>query len=124
MVNQISPFPPARPSTETSGTTTTNLRGRAHLTPDKQIQGQGQIPPPRARLDENRSESGGFREILEEGFGRVRLPDTIQLVAALEAARDHAGLADKAVPGLGRLVTAVIDDETRKLQRYLDLRGQ
>lgn len=123
MVNQITPFPPARPSSETSQTTATNTRGRAHLTPEQQIQNQGYpVIPPRA--DQGRNETGGFREILEEGFGRVRLPDAIQLVAALEAAREHAGMADKAVPGLGRLVTAVIDDETRKLQRYLDLRGQ
>ena len=42
-------------------------------------------------------------------------------MAALEAAQEFAPLADRAVPGLGRLVSAVIEDERFKLARMLDL---
>ncbi|SMO45116.1 hypothetical protein [Paracoccus laeviglucosivorans] len=82
--------------------------------------GDGQA---RARREPAAANPGGFAAILDQGLGRVRLPNALELVAALEAAREHAPLADKAVPGLGRLVSAVIEDETRKLSRYLDLRG-
>ena len=65
--------------------------------------------------------TGGFGAMMDEALGPSRLPEPLELVSALEAARAHAGLADRAVPGLGRLVAAVIEDETRKLARYLDL---
>lgn len=63
-------------------------------------------------------------QIAHEALGSPELPARIDLIAALEAARDFAPLADRAVPGLGRLVAAVIDDESRKLTRSLDLAGQ
>lgn len=64
---------------------------------------------------------GGFGAMMDEALGPSRLPEPLELVSALEAARTHADRADRAVPGLGRLVAAVIEDETRKLARYLDL---
>lgn len=59
--------------------------------------------------------------LLDEGLGPVDLPPPIELMAALEAAERHAPLADRAVPGLGRLIHAVIGDERFKLARTMDL---
>ncbi|MBK4214334.1 hypothetical protein JJJ17_00195 [Paracoccus caeni] len=63
----------------------------------------------------------GFQTILETGLGNVSLPSAPDLISALESARSYADSADKAVPGLGRLVDAVLEDECRKLSRYLDM---
>lgn len=63
----------------------------------------------------------GPERILRESMGRVDLPPPLELMAALEAAQVFAPLADRAVPGLGRLVSAVIEDERFKLARMLDL---
>ncbi|AGT08869.1 hypothetical protein [Paracoccus aminophilus] len=114
MVNEITPFPGARQI--------------AALPTSGPHRARPATPPPqggenRARRLRSEPPSEGFGAILEAGLGQVRLPSAIELVAALEAARDHAGMADQAVPGLGRLVAAVIEDETRKLSRYLDLQG-
>lgn len=119
MANEITPFPPPRGTQQaTSPQGTGPVRG-------PQPTAETRLTPPRPETRQQRAGArGGFHALLDEALGRVRLPDAIELVAALEAARDHAALADKAVPGLGRLVTAVIEDETRKLTRYLDLRGQ
>ncbi len=65
-----------------------------------------------------------LRGLLEKGLGPVELPEPMQLVAALRAAAGRADLADRAAPGLGALVKMVIEDETAKLDRYMDLRGQ
>ena len=70
-----------------------------------------------------RPEAVGFQGILEAGLGGVTLPSAPGLIAALESAREYSGSADKAVPGLGRLVDAVIEDECRKLSRYLDMQS-
>ena len=113
MSNQINPLSPAhQPSPAT-------------LRTDRTAQPRATIPLTR-KTDDKRADTsrGHFTAILEEGLGQAHLPDAIELIAALEAARNHAGMADRAVPGLGRLVTAVIDDETHKLSRYLDLRSQ
>ena len=63
----------------------------------------------------------GPADLLDEGLGRAELPPPLELMAALEAAQRHAPLADRAVPGLGRLLAAVIDDERFKLARMMDL---
>lgn len=59
--------------------------------------------------------------LLDEGLGHADLPPPLELMAALEAAERHAPLADRAVPGLGRLIRAVIGDERFKLARTMDL---
>lgn len=90
---------------------------------------RGAARPARAALDiadaparaELRAPAAGFHAILDAALGQPHLPDPIALIAALEAAHAHAPNADKAVPGLGKLVEAVIEDETYKLGRYLDL---
>ena len=66
----------------------------------------------------------GLDAMLQDGLGRTDLPPTLDLVAALEAAERFAPMADRAVPGLGRLVGAVIADERHKLARLLDLGGR
>lgn len=63
----------------------------------------------------------GPGDILSEGLGRADLPPPLELMAALEAAERHAPVADRAVPGLGRLIDAVIKDERYKLARMMDL---
>lgn len=66
----------------------------------------------------------GLDAMMQDSLGRAELPPTIELVAALEAAHRFAPMADRAVPGLGRLVAAVIEDERHKLARVLDLGSQ
>lgn len=78
----------------------------------------------RDRAARARPEPQSLADLSKQAFGSVQLPSRLELVAALEAARDFAPLADRAVPGLGRLVAAVIDDESRKLTRSLDMAGQ
>lgn len=68
-----------------------------------------------------RGERVGFQSILETGLGNVSLPSAPDLITALETARSYADRADKAVPGLGRLVDAVLEDECRKLSCYMDM---
>ncbi|MFD2440632.1 hypothetical protein ACFSS8_12160 [Paracoccus kondratievae] len=51
----------------------------------------------------------------------MSLPSAPDLITALETARSYADRADKAVPGLGRLVDAVLEDECRKLSCYMDM---
>ncbi|WBU57194.1 hypothetical protein [Paracoccus sediminicola] len=115
MANQITPFPPTR-----------------SLAPSRADQAPRHspvsAPQPPQQGEPRRSEAPaerlqGFAAIMQDGLGQTRLPNALELVAALDAARDHAAMADKAVPGLGKLVSAVIEDESRKLARYLDLRG-
>lgn len=117
MANQITPFPPSRaqPSSAPS-------QGAVppHTRPQPSVKPQTPLAP-QPRQDATRQTGGGFADILDEALGHARLPHPLGLISALEAAREHAGRADQAVPGLGRLVSAVIDDETRKLARYLDL---
>ncbi|MFV0386016.1 hypothetical protein [Paracoccus sp. (in: a-proteobacteria)] len=126
MANQIQNFSTIRPN-KPQGSATTEPRGADTARP---VNGAAihRLDIPQRPRDADAGASGrgfaGFRSLMEQGLGRVRLPDTIELMAALEGARNHAALADRAVPGLGRLVEAVIDDESRKLARYLDLRGQ
>ncbi|PZO67378.1 MAG: hypothetical protein DI498_03325 [Paracoccus denitrificans] len=88
-----------------------------------------QTPPTARDIDANTPSSAaasparGFSGILDTALGPTNLPDPVALIAALDAAAAHAGEADKAIPGLGRLVEAVIRDESYKLGRYMDLRG-
>lgn len=73
------------------------------------------------RADRTGGTAPGPERVLHESMGRVDLPPPLELMAALEAAREFAPMADRAVPGLGQLVGAVIDDERHKLARMLDL---
>lgn len=83
-------------------------------------------PAVRDRLRDHAGESPlrGLDALLQDGLGRAELPPALDLVAALEAAERFAPMADDAVPGLGRLVGAVIADERHKLSRLLDLGGR
>ncbi|RMC34922.1 hypothetical protein [Paracoccus alkanivorans] len=118
MANQITPFPPLR-----SATTAPSISATRPAPPKPSA--EPYIPADRseARKEDVGTGSSGFGAILDQGLGHAHLPDPIELVAALEAAGEHADMADRAVPGLGKLVSAVIEDEARKLLRYLDLRA-
>ena len=78
--------------------------------------------PGRARLRPDTAP--GAAALMQAALGRSELPPPLELMAALDSALAHAPLADRAVPGLGRLVGAVIEDERFKLGRMLDLGRQ
>lgn len=80
-----------------------------------------QQPDPRAAGDNRAAPLTGPGALLAEAMGRAELPPPLELMAALEAAERHAPLADRAVPGLGALIRAVIQDERFKLARMMDL---
>lgn len=94
-------------------------RGRAAAAPQPQS-GRDDAAGARLRPDTSR----GADALMHEALGRSELPPPLELMAALDSAKAHAPLADRAVPGLGRLVGAVIDDERFKLGRMLDLGRQ
>ncbi|ARJ70459.1 hypothetical protein B0A89_13240 [Paracoccus contaminans] len=80
-----------------------------------------QQPDARAGEGNRAAPLTGPGDLLAEAMGRAELPPPLQLIAALEAAERHAPLADRAVPGLGALIRAVIQDERFKLARMMDL---
>lgn len=113
--------PPSGPGALTSPNPTA-VRGQRPLS------GLPATVPPRvgerprdADRDIGRAPLRGPGDLLSEGLGRVELPPPLELMAALEAAERHAPVADRAVPGLGRLIGAVIADERFKLARMMDL---
>lgn len=118
MDNTIRPQIGAHPASRTAGPPGVT---RPAIPPGQQ--------PVSARPEQERAGAGTSRpdaapaldELLAEGLGRAELPPPLELMAALEAAERHAPLADRAVPGLGRLIHAVIADERFKLARMIDL---
>lgn len=98
-----------------------------HHTPKPQIRpGQQARAGAQDKLHDRAGEAPlrGLDAMLQDGLGRADLPAPLDLVAALESAERFAPMADRAVPGLGRLVGAVIQDERHKLSRLLDLGGR
>ncbi|SDX29874.1 hypothetical protein [Paracoccus sanguinis] len=94
-------------------------RGGPHAAPHADAAGEA---PGRARLRPDTAP--GAAALMQAALGRSELPPPLELMAALDSALAHAPLADRAVPGLGRLVGAVIEDERFKLGRMLDLGRQ
>lgn len=89
----------------------------------QRVQQPGAQPQAGARAvgDSRAAPLTGPGDLLAEAMGRAELPPPLQLIAALEAAERHAPLTDRAVPGLGALIRAVIQDERFKLTRMMDL---
>lgn len=66
----------------------------------------------------------GLASTVEQALGPVKLPTLLELVDALDDVAHHAGAMDDIDSGISEVARAVLDDEQRKVMRYLELRDQ
>ena len=64
----------------------------------------------------------GLSAVLDGALGAVKLPTLLELANALDDLSAQAELMSDIDPAMTEVVSAVLDDEQRKVLRYLDLR--
>ena len=66
----------------------------------------------------------GLASVVDQALGQVQLPTLLELANALDDISDSADAMAEIDPAMSSVAKAVIEDEQRKIMRYLDLRDQ
>ncbi|MEM8693433.1 MAG: hypothetical protein AAGG57_16300 [Pseudomonadota bacterium] len=95
-------------------------QARADASPQAQIfdSGPDLVEPSRPLAPQ------GLSAVVDASLGSVKLPTLLELANALDDVGQHAGLLAEIDPAMSEIVTAVLDDEQRKVLRYVDLRDK